>query len=73
MPTLHIAGEYQSFGLEDIQRTLESCGTKDSKDKAQKIFEELKDFASYEKKSRIFNVPLTKHFKSEKLCRHDTN
>ena len=37
MPTLHIA-EYQSFGLEDIQRTLESYGTKDSKDKAQKIF-----------------------------------
>ncbi|KAA8708521.1 McrC family protein [Helicobacter canis] len=48
MPTLHIA-EYQSFGLEDIQRTLESYGTKDSKDKARKIFEELKDFASYEK------------------------
>ena len=48
MPTLHIA-EYQSFGLEDIQRTLESYGTKDSKDKAQKIFEELQNFASYEK------------------------
>ena len=48
MPTLHIA-EYQSFGLEDIQRTLESYDTKDSKDKARKIFEELKDFASYEK------------------------
>lgn len=48
IPTLHIA-EYQRFGLEDIQRTLESYGTKDSKDKARKIFEELKDFASYEK------------------------
>lgn len=72
MPTLHIA-EYQSFGLEDIQRTLESYGTKDSKDKARKIFNELKDFASYEKKSRIFSTPLTKHLKSQKLCRHDTN
>ncbi len=37
MPTLYIA-EYQSFGLEDIQRILESCKTKDSKQKAQKIF-----------------------------------
>ncbi|WP_304210983.1 McrC family protein [Helicobacter canis] len=48
MPTLYIA-EHQSFGLEDIQRTLESYGTKDSKQKARKIFNELQNFASYEK------------------------
>ncbi|WP_110558660.1 5-methylcytosine restriction system specificity protein McrC [Helicobacter cinaedi] len=48
MPTLHIA-EYQSFGLEDIQKILESCKIKDFKQKAQKIFQELKDFASDEK------------------------
>ena len=52
MPTLYIA-EYQSFGLEDIQRILESCDTKDSKQKAQKIFQELKDFASDEKHSHF--------------------
>lgn len=48
MPTLYIA-EHQRFGLEDIQRTLESYGTKDSKQKARKIFNELQNFASYEK------------------------
>ena len=81
MPTLYIA-EYQSFGVEDIQKildsttschierseisnmeskrdishlrtqynkTLESCKIEDSKQKAQKIFNELKDFASDEK------------------------
>lgn len=59
MPTLYIA-EYQSFGVEDIQETLESCKTKDSKQKAQKIFNELKDFASDEKHSD-FLAYKTKH------------
>ena len=52
MPTLYIA-EYQSFGVEDIQETLESCKIEDSKQKAQKIFNELKDFASDEKHSHF--------------------
>ncbi|MCI7411698.1 hypothetical protein [Helicobacter bilis] len=52
MPTLYIA-EYQSFGVEDIQKTLEYCKTKDSKQKAQKIFNELKDFASDEKHNHL--------------------
>ncbi|WP_281650393.1 McrC family protein [Helicobacter bilis] len=48
IPILRIA-EYQRFSVDDIAHALvKSYGTKDSKDKARKIFEELKDFASYE-------------------------
>lgn len=36
-----------------LQDALESCKTKDSKQKAQKIFQELKDFASDEKHNRF--------------------
>lgn len=47
MPTLHIA-EYQSFELWDIQRILDSHNIESSHKKAQKIFQELKDFALHE-------------------------
>ncbi|BDB64440.1 mcrBC 5-methylcytosine restriction system component [Helicobacter cinaedi] len=48
MPTLYIA-EYQSFGALEIEQALDSSKVKDTKATAQKIFNELKDFASDEK------------------------
>ena len=59
MPTLYIA-EYQSFGALEIEQALDSSKLKDTKATAQKIFNELKDFASDEKHSD-FLAYKTKH------------
>ena len=59
MPTLYIA-EYQSFGALEIEQALDSSKVKDTKATAQKIFNELKDFASDEKHSD-FLAHKTKH------------
>ncbi|WP_295737511.1 McrC family protein [uncultured Helicobacter sp.] len=64
MPTLYIA-EYQGFGVEDIQCILESCKIKNSKQKAQKIFQELKDFASDEKHSHFLAYKTNKTNKTK--------
>ena len=59
IPTLYIA-EYQSFGALEIEQALDSSKLKDTKATAQKIFNELKDFASDEKHSD-FLAYKTKH------------
>ena len=63
MPTLYIA-EYQSFGVLDIEQIFDSSKVKDTKDKAQKIFQELKDFVSEEKHNHFLAYKTKKHTQS---------